>query len=117
MDRTNARLAGVADALHPAVLRAIRSTVEGADAAGIPVSVCGELAADSLGAAVLVGLGVDELSMDAGAIDAVRLMLSRRTSAELRELAATALRARTAPEVRAAATALVGGGAPVVAGA
>jgi len=64
-----------------------------------------------------VGLGVDELSMDAGALDAVRLMLSRRTSAELRELAATALRARTATEVRTAATALVGGGAPVVAGA
>ena len=117
MDRTNARLAGVADALHPAVLRAIRSTVEGADAAGIPVAVCGELAADPLGAAVLVGLGVDELSMDAGALDAVRLMLSRRTSAELRELAATALSARTATEVRTAATALVGGGAPVVAGA
>jgi phosphoenolpyruvate-protein phosphotransferase len=117
MDRTNARLAGVADALHPAVLRAVRSTVEGADAAGIPVAVCGELAADPLGAAVLVGLGVDELSMDAGALDAVRLMLSRRTSAELRELAATALRARTATEVRAAATALVGGGAPLVAGA
>lgn len=108
MDRTNARLAAAADALHPAVLRAIRATVEGAATRGIPVAVCGELAADPLGAAVLVGLGVDELSMDAGALDAIRLMLSRATSAELRELAATALRARTAAEVRVAATAVVG---------
>ncbi len=108
MDRTNARLAVVADALHPAVLRAIRATVDGADARGIPVAVCGELAADPLGAAVLVGLGVDELSMDAGALDEVRLMLSRVTVTELRELAAAALVARSAAEVRAAAAAMVG---------
>ncbi|HEX5591336.1 MAG TPA: phosphoenolpyruvate--protein phosphotransferase [Candidatus Limnocylindrales bacterium] len=107
MDRTNARLAAVADALHPAVLRAIRATVDGADGRGIPVAVCGELAGDPLGAAVLVGLGVDELSMDAGALDEVRMLLSRVTTAELRDLAATALRARTAAEVRAAASALL----------
>ena len=108
MDRTNARLAAAADALHPAVLRAIRATVDGAGTSGIPVAVCGELAGDPLGAAVLVGLGVDELSMDAGALDAVRLMLSRVTSADLRELAGVALQARTATEVRAAASAVVG---------
>jgi phosphoenolpyruvate-protein phosphotransferase len=107
MDRTNARLAAVADALHPAVLRAVRATVEGAATRGIPVAVCGELAADPLGAAVLVGLGVDELSMDAGALDEIRLMLSRVTSGSLRELAATALRARSAAEVRAAAAAVI----------
>jgi phosphoenolpyruvate-protein phosphotransferase len=107
MDRTNARLAAVADALHPAVLRAVRATVEGAATRGIPVAVCGELAADPLGAGVLVGLGVDELSMDAGALDEIRLMLSRVTSGSLRELAATALRARSAAEVRAAAAAVI----------
>ena len=105
MDRTNARLAAAADALHPAVLRAIRATVEGAATRGIPVAVCGELAADPLGAAVLVGLGVDELSMDAGALDGIRLMLSRVTSGSLRDLAATALAARSASEVRSAAAA------------
>ncbi|MEW5992373.1 MAG: phosphoenolpyruvate--protein phosphotransferase [Chloroflexota bacterium] len=108
MDRTNARLAAAADALHPAVLRAIRASVEGAATRGIHVAVCGELAADPLGAAVLVGLGVDELSMDAGALDGVRLMLSRATSGALRELATTALAARSAAEVRAAAAAVVG---------
>jgi len=108
MDRTNARLATAADALHPAVLRAIRATVEGAATRGIPVAVCGELAADPLGAAVLVGLGVDELSMDAGALDEIRLMLSGVTSASLRDLAEVALRARSAAEVRAAAAAAIG---------
>lgn len=107
MDRMNARLAALADALHPAVLRAIRATVDGADSRGIPVAVCGELAADPLGAAVLVGLGADELSMDAGALDEVRLMLSRVTTVELRELAAAALRARSAGEVRAAAAQVI----------
>ncbi|MCI0582028.1 MAG: phosphoenolpyruvate--protein phosphotransferase [Chloroflexi bacterium] len=107
MDRTNARLATAADALHPAVLRAIRATVEGAATRGIPVAVCGELAADPLGAAVLVGLGVDDLSMDAGALDEVRLMLSQVTSGALRELATSALGARTAGEVRAVAAAIV----------
>ena len=105
MDRTNARLAAAADALHPAVLRAIRATVEGAATRGIPVAVCGELAADPLGAAVLVGLGVDELSMDAGALDGIRYMLSRVRSGALRDLAATALAARSASEVRSAAAA------------
>ena len=69
------------------------------------MAVCGELAADPLGAAVLVGLGVDELSMDAGALDGIRYMLSRVTSGALRDLAATALAARSASEVRSAAAA------------
>lgn len=107
MDRTNARLAAAADGLHPAVLRAVRATIEGADGRGIPAAVCGELASDLAGAAVLVGLGVDELSMDAGSLDAVRLMLSRVTSAELRELASVALAARSASGVRTAAAALI----------
>jgi phosphoenolpyruvate-protein phosphotransferase len=114
MDRTNPRLASVADALHPAVLRAIRQTVVGADASGIPVAVCGELASDPAGALVLVGLGVDELSMDAGALDQVRLALSRRTMPELRALARDALAASTAAEVRALAAELLEG-SPVVA--
>jgi len=110
MDRTNPRLAARADGLHPAVLRAIRQTVEGADAAAIPVAACGELAGDPAGALVLVGLGVDELSMDAGALDAVRLALAGRTLSELEALARRALAATSAAEVRAAATALLPNG-------
>jgi phosphoenolpyruvate-protein phosphotransferase len=71
-DRGNPALAHLQDALHPAVLRLIGMVVAGADGAGIPVAVCGELAGDPAGALVLVGLGVDELSADAGTLDEVR---------------------------------------------
>jgi phosphocarrier protein FPr len=101
MDRTHPELAATADALHPAVLRAIRATVDGARAGGIQVAVCGELAGDPIGSLVLAGLGIHELSMDAGRLDAVRFELLRRTSAELRALATAALAAGSAEEVRA----------------
>ncbi len=87
-DRGNAALGRLQDALHPAVLRAIAGVVAGADAAGIPVAVCGELAGDPAGALVLVGLGVDELSADAGSLDEVRAALAACTAAELEALAA-----------------------------
>ena len=99
-DRGNATLGRFQDALHPAVLRAIAGVVAGADAAGIPVAVCGELAGDPAGALVLVGLGVDELSADAGSLDEVRLALAGATMAELEELARAALVARDATAVR-----------------
>lgn len=106
-DRGNATLARFQDALHPAVLRAVAGIVAGADAAGIPVAVCGELAGDPAGALVLVGLGVDELSADAGSLDEVRAALAASTHGELEELARTALAASDAPAVRAAARALL----------
>ncbi len=100
-DRTHGKLGSLQDALHPAVLIAIASTVRGADGAGIPVAVCGELASDPAGALVLVGLGVDELSMEAPALDAVRLRLRAHQRSRLEEIAAAALTARNAAEVRA----------------
>jgi phosphoenolpyruvate-protein phosphotransferase len=106
-DRGNATLGRFQDALHPAVLRAIAGVVAGADAAGIPVAVCGELAGDPAGALVLVGLGVDELSADAGSLDEVRAALASATGAELRALAGAALRARDAAAVRALAATLL----------
>jgi phosphoenolpyruvate-protein phosphotransferase len=99
-DRGNAALASLQDALHPAVLRSVAGVVAGADAAGIPVAVCGELAGDPLGALVLVGLGVDELSADAGSLDGVRAALARVTRPQLDELARQALAAPDAEAVR-----------------
>ena len=106
-DRSDPSLAGLQDALHPAVLRTIATVVAGADAAGIPVAVCGELAGDPAGALVLVGLGVDELSAEASSLDGVRAALAGVTSAELRDLAAGALAATDAETVRAAANELL----------
>src|SRR6185295_7414836 len=62
MDRGQAELAAQLDALHPAVLRLIRTTAEAGHAAGRPVAVCGGLASDPIAAPLLVGLGVSELS-------------------------------------------------------
>lgn len=101
MDRTHPGLAATADALHPAVLRAIRRTVEGATAGGIQVAVCGELAGDPAGALLLTGMGIAELSMDAGRIGEVRLALRAHTLAQLQALAGEALACETAPQVRA----------------
>ncbi|HEX7497968.1 MAG TPA: phosphoenolpyruvate--protein phosphotransferase [Candidatus Limnocylindrales bacterium] len=100
-DRGNPSLGHLQDALHPAVLRLIGAVVAGADAAGIPVAVCGELAGDPVGALILVGLGVDELSTDAGSIDAVRAVLATVSAAELADLAHRALASDDAEAVRA----------------
>ena len=102
-DRTNRDLADLQDGLHPAVLRAIRLVTSAAAAAGKPVAVCGELAGDPLAALVLVGLGVNELSADAGSLDELRYQLARVTSDELLRLGSRALAARDAAEVRALA--------------
>ncbi|MGD0862133.1 MAG: phosphoenolpyruvate--protein phosphotransferase [Candidatus Limnocylindrales bacterium] len=109
-DRGNAILAPLQDALHPAVLRLIASVVAGADAAGIPVAVCGELAGDPAGALVLVALGVDELSADAASLDGVRAALAGVTRADLDELARIALATPLSERVRALATELAARG-------
>ena len=82
-DRTNAALADYQDASQPAVLRSIEAVVAGAHEAGIPVAVCGELAGDPTGARLLVGLGVDELSMAAPSIGRVAAVLGGASSDEL----------------------------------
>ncbi|MCC9002592.1 MAG: phosphoenolpyruvate--protein phosphotransferase, partial [Candidatus Competibacter sp.] len=106
VDRQHPELAAQADSLHPAVLNLIDATVRGAQAAarsagGGWVGVCGGLAGDPLGARILTGLGVDELSMSAQDIAPVKAALRGESRAAMQELARRALRARTADEVRA----------------
>ncbi|MGH2456984.1 MAG: putative PEP-binding protein, partial [Candidatus Limnocylindria bacterium] len=108
-DRTNAELAAYQDALHPAVIRAVRATVEGGRAAGIPVAVCGELAGDPAGAVVLAGLGVDELSMEASAFGAVKRALGSVSLADAGAVAARAADANGAAAVRAMVDELLAG--------
>jgi phosphocarrier protein FPr len=99
-ERGNARVAGLVDGLHPAVLRLVAMTVEGAEEEGRWVGVCGELAADPLATPVLVGLGVRELSMAPPAIPRVKRAVREIELAAARELAAAALAAGSAAEVR-----------------
>lgn len=101
IDRQHPELAAEADSLHPAVLRLIRKTVEGAAAHGRWVGVCGGIAGDPFGASLLAGLGVDELSMTVRDIPAVKVRLRSTSMADLKALADKATEARTASEVRA----------------
>lgn len=71
-ERGNEALAAFENALHPAVLAAVRSAIEGAEGAGIPLSVCGEIGSDPRALPVLIGLGVRRLSVNAAAVIAVK---------------------------------------------
>ncbi|MFN2419154.1 MAG: phosphoenolpyruvate--protein phosphotransferase [Candidatus Limnocylindria bacterium] len=93
-DRSNAALAARQDPLHPAVLRAVGRVVEAAAPTSCGVAVCGEMAADPAGALLLVGLGVDELSMEPRSFGAVKRAVGART---LPDLVALAVRAQLMP--------------------
>lgn len=101
IDRGHPTLSGQADGLHPAVLRLISMTVEAAHAHGKWVGVCGELAADALAVPMLVGLGVDELSVSARSIALVKARVRELDYAACQQLAQQALMLPGAPEVRA----------------
>jgi phosphoenolpyruvate-protein phosphotransferase/dihydroxyacetone kinase phosphotransfer subunit len=100
-DRGNDRVSGIADPLHPAVLRLVGETAEAASAAGVRAAICGELAGDPNTTALLIGLGIRELSMSAPAIPAVKDAVRRTTLADATLLAADALSRSTAAEVKA----------------
>ena len=101
-DRTNPALSARQDPLHPAVLRAIGRVVAAAaaTAGSCAVAVCGEMASDPLGAMLLVGLGVDELSMEPRAFGAVKRAVAGHAMTELERLSETAMRSATAGDVR-----------------
>ena len=90
-DRGNARVAALASAFQPAVLRNVRDAAEAAHAAGIWIGMCGELAGNPLATPVLMGLGLDELSMSAPAIPAVKEAVRSLTMADARRIAGEAL--------------------------
>ncbi len=100
-DRTNARVAGIADPLHPAVLRQIDRVIRAAHKAGRWVGLCGELAGQPEAIPVLLGLGLDEFSMSAVSIPAAKAQLARLTLPETQQLAQTALALPDGQAVRA----------------
>lgn len=100
MDRLHPQLARQADALHPAVLRMVDKTVQAASKAGKWVGVCGGIAGDPKGAAILVGLGVAELSMGVPSIASVKAHIRSLSLEEMQRTAQQALQCRTAAEVR-----------------
>ncbi|AVH64796.1 phosphoenolpyruvate--protein phosphotransferase [Nostoc sp. 'Peltigera membranacea cyanobiont' N6] len=99
-DRTNPRVANLADALHPAVLRMVQQTIQAAHAAGISVGLCGELAADTLATPILLGLGLDELSVNPQSIPGVKQAIARLSIVESEAIVASALQQDSAVHVR-----------------
>jgi phosphocarrier protein FPr len=100
MDRTNPGLAPQVDALHPSVLRLIERAVAGAHAHRRWVGVCGALAGDPQAVPVLVGLGVEELSVSVPTVPAVKAQVRALSLDECRATAQLALDAADGAEVR-----------------
>ncbi|WP_026734644.1 phosphoenolpyruvate--protein phosphotransferase [Fischerella sp. PCC 9605] len=100
-DRTNPKVANLADAFHPAVLRMIQQTIQTGHAAGIWVGLCGEMASDPLAAPILLGLGLDEVSLNPHAIPGFKVAIAQLTMAQAEAIATTALQQDSAAKVRA----------------
>ena len=100
-ERGNAAVAGLADGLHPSVLRLVRIVAEAAKEGGKWAGVCGELASDPVAVPVLVGLGIAELSANAPAIPAIKQAVRSIDTEAARELTEQALELSSAAEVRA----------------
>jgi multiphosphoryl transfer protein len=105
MDRVRADLAAQADGLHPAVLRLIAATVQGAEKHGKWVGVCGALAGDPVAVPLLVGLGVTELSVDPGAVPAIKARVRTLDWPSCQQRAQEALALESPQAVRAASRA------------
>jgi phosphotransferase system enzyme I (PtsI) len=103
VDRSDPRVASFYEPLHPAVLRTLNGILRAAEVCEVPVSVCGEMAADPLHALLLVGLGVRELSMSAGLIPNVKGAIRRVRADEAARVVRECLSLSTAGEIEARA--------------
>ncbi|MEW5848530.1 MAG: phosphoenolpyruvate--protein phosphotransferase [Myxococcota bacterium] len=99
VDRHNEHVAHLYQPLHPGILRALHHTVTAAHAAGIRVSMCGEMAAEAAYAGVLLGLGLDELSMPAMAIPRVKHTIRHWKQTDAVRLVKELLECATAKDV------------------
>ncbi|HZK84077.1 MAG TPA: phosphoenolpyruvate--protein phosphotransferase [Desulfosporosinus sp.] len=103
-DRLNPKLGRLYQNHNPAVLRLIAQVVKAAHHYGRRVGVCGEMAGQLSGALILLGLGVDELSMSVGSLPEIKSLIRETSSLEGRKLADSLLRMKTPTEVEAAVT-------------
>jgi phosphotransferase system enzyme I (PtsP) len=105
VDRGNERVAHLYDPLHPAVLALIDRSVRAASRAGIPVSLCGEMASNPLAVPLLVGLGIGELSGTPSAVPVVKEIVRALDAGKAAEAARSALEAATVEDSHAIAAA------------
>ena len=101
VDRGNEKVHYLSDSHHPAVLRLIKQTIDVAHKRGIKASVCGELAGDPSATAILLGLGLEQFSMNAPSIPRIKEIIRGTSFESCKALAAKALQGRSVAEVRA----------------
>ena len=99
VDRTDDRVSRLYTPVHPAILRLLRMVARAGRRRGIRVAVCGEMAADPVALALLVGLGLREFSMAPTAIPLAKQALRDLNASEAARVAARALKAATSAEV------------------
>lgn len=99
VDRGNEMIADLYQPLHPSVIRAIKMVIDASHKEGKWTGVCGELAGDEKGAALLLGMGLDEFSMSAGSIPTIKNLIRKSNYAEMQKAAEEALELQTSAEV------------------
>jgi phosphotransferase system enzyme I (PtsP) len=100
VDRNNRKVAPLYEPLHPAVLRAVAATVRAAKKAGRPLGICGEMAADPVCALILVGLGIEQLSMGSFYIPSIKRLVRSIEYSTARDMARKVLEMPSAQEIK-----------------
>jgi phosphotransferase system enzyme I (PtsI) len=101
IDRVNEHVGYLYHPLHPAILRMVRYVVDAGHAAGVRVGLCGEMAGEPMFALILLGLGLDEMSMNSTSLPIVKSVLRGSSLAAARELAEKAMSLSTTEEIEA----------------
>ncbi len=99
VDRVNERVAYLYEPTHPAIIRLLKNVIDVGHENGIWVSICGEMASNPLMVPLLMGLGIDELSMSASAVPMVKQAIRNLRYSEAEDLAKEALASESASEV------------------
>ena len=100
VDRNNESVSGLFSAIHPSVLRAMQQVVNGAERNNTPVSVCGELAGDPIGVMILLGMGIDSLSMSVGSLLRAKKVIRSFGLTDLRQQFEEAINLSDAEDIR-----------------
>jgi phosphotransferase system enzyme I (PtsI) len=99
IDRSNENVSYLYEPLHPALLRLIKLVIDAGKKAGIPVSMCGEMASDPIYAIVLLGLGLEIFSMNPSSIPVIKNVVRSVRYRDCRRIAEIALQKKTAQEI------------------
>ena len=100
VDRNNARVSSLYDALHPAMLQILLKVIEGGHAAGVHISLCGEMASDPYAVILLLAMGFDSLSMNSASLPRIKWIIRSFSIAKARKILADVLKLEHASDIR-----------------